>query len=90
VNSPGFGLRVEVQSFRHALMMLGVERLKRWLMLMALTSSKDANMRPLMFASFRRGSFLENLIGDQGDRSMKDEVFILGVSPARQTVQRTL
>ena len=31
INSPAFGLRVEISSFSHAIMMLGYQRLKRWL-----------------------------------------------------------
>ncbi len=34
INSPAFGLRVEVSSFRHAIMLLGYQRLKRWLALL--------------------------------------------------------
>jgi EAL and modified HD-GYP domain-containing signal transduction protein len=79
INSPGFGLSVEVQSFRHAVMMLGYGRLKRWLALLLTTACKDANLRPVMVASFRRGVFLEHLIGADQDTSLRDEVFILGV-----------
>ncbi len=78
INSAGFGLTVQVQSFRHAIMMLGYQKLKRWLALLLATSSKDANMRPVMLASFRRGLFLEQLLGQQDD-AMRDEIFILGV-----------
>ncbi|MBN9430339.1 MAG: HDOD domain-containing protein, partial [Burkholderiales bacterium] len=67
INSPGFGLSVEVQSFRHAVMMLGYGRLKRWLALLLTTACKDANLRPVMVASFRRGVFLEHLIGADQD-----------------------
>lgn len=79
INSVGFGLTVEVQSFRHAIMMLGYQKLKRWLALLLATSSKDANLRPVMLASFRRGVFLEHLLGIDNDEAMRDEVFILGV-----------
>jgi EAL and modified HD-GYP domain-containing signal transduction protein len=79
INSAAFGLTVEIQSFRHAVMMLGYERMKRWLLLMLTTASKDANMQPVMFASLRRGLFLENLVGTEGDATLRDEVFILGV-----------
>jgi EAL and modified HD-GYP domain-containing signal transduction protein len=79
INSAAFGLTVEIQSFRHAVMMLGYERLKRWLLLMLMTASKDANMQPVMFASFRRGLFMENLVGEENEETMRDEVFILGV-----------
>lgn len=79
VNSPGVGLRVEIQSFRHAVAILGLSQLKRWLCLLLVTSSNDANMRPVMFASFRRGLLLERLIEGERDETMRDEVFILGV-----------
>ncbi len=79
INSAAFGLTVEIQSFRHAVMMLGYERMKRWLLLMLTTASKDANMQPVMFASLRRGLFLENLVSGEGDATLRDEVFILGV-----------
>lgn len=79
INSPGFGLSVEVQSFRHAVMMLGYGRLKRWLALSLATASGDSNMRPVMVASFRRAVFLEHLIGVDNDPELRDEVFILGV-----------
>lgn len=79
INSPGFGLSVEVQSFRHAVMMLGYTRLKRWCALLLATSCKDANLRPVMVASFRRAVFLEHLMGAEQDEQLRDEVFILGV-----------
>jgi len=79
INSPGFGLSVEVQSFRHAVMMLGYARLKRWCALLLATACKDSNLRPAMVASFRRGIFLEHLIGAGQDEQLRDEVFILGV-----------
>lgn len=78
INSAAFGLRVEITSFRHAMMMLGMGKLKRWLALLLANASKEANLRPVMFASFRRGVFLEQLIGSQDER-IRDEVFILGV-----------
>jgi EAL and modified HD-GYP domain-containing signal transduction protein len=41
INSPAFGLSVEISSFRHALMILGYQRLKRWLALLLASASKD-------------------------------------------------
>ncbi|HEU4621978.1 MAG TPA: HDOD domain-containing protein [Burkholderiaceae bacterium] len=79
INSPAFGLAVEIQSFRHAVMILGYARLKRWLALLLATGSKEANLRPVMFASVRRGMFLERLVGAEQDESLRDELFICGV-----------
>ena len=79
INSPAFGLRVEVSSFRHAIMMLGYARLKRWLALLLATASKDVNLRPVMFAAVRRGLLMEELVRGSGDEEMRNEMFICGV-----------
>ena len=80
INSPAFGLRVEISSFRHAIMMLGYQKLKRWLALLLASASKDANMKPVMFAAVRRGL----LYGRAGalpaaTSEMRSEMFICGV-----------
>ncbi|MFN3415167.1 MAG: EAL and HDOD domain-containing protein [Caldimonas sp.] len=79
INSPAFGLSVEIGSFRHAIMLLGYKRLKRWLALLLATASKDVNMRPVMYASVRRGIFMEQLVAHTGDDETRGEVFICGV-----------
>ncbi len=79
INSPAFGLSVEISSFRHAIMVLGYQRLKRWLALLLATASKDPNMKPVMFAAVRRGLLMEELSKDLGSAEMKGELFICGV-----------
>ena len=79
LNSPGFGLSVEVTSFAHALMLLGPQRLKRWLVLLLASSSTDPNARALLFAALRRGLLLEALVGDSEDAGMRGEIFICGI-----------
>ncbi|MBL8332633.1 MAG: HDOD domain-containing protein [Rubrivivax sp.] len=79
INSPGFGLSVEIGSFRHALMILGYQRLKRWLALLLASASKDANMKPVMFAAVRRGLVMEELARGSGDAELRGELFICGV-----------
>lgn len=79
INSPAFGLSVEISSFRHALMILGYQRLKRWLALLLATASKDPNMKPVMFAAVRRGLLMEELAKVSGDSEMHNELFICGV-----------
>ena len=79
INSPAFGLRVEISSFRHAIMLLGYQRLKRWLALLLATASKDVNLRPIMFAAVRRGVLMEELVAGSGDEEMRSEMFICGV-----------
>ena len=79
INSPAFGLRVEISSFRHAIMMLGYVRLKRWLALLLATASKDVNLKPVMFAAVRRGLLMEELVRGSGVEEMRNEMFICGV-----------
>jgi EAL and modified HD-GYP domain-containing signal transduction protein len=79
INSPAFGLSVEISSFRHAIMMLGYQRLKRWLALLLATASKDSNLKPVMFAAVRRGLLMEELVRSSGDDEMRNEMFICGV-----------
>jgi c-di-GMP phosphodiesterase len=82
INSAAFGLRVEVGSFRHALMLLGHQRLKRWLALLLASASKERDMKPVMFSALRRGLLMEQLarasVGGT-DEQMRNEAFICGV-----------
>ena len=60
-------------------MLLGYQRLKRWLALLLATASKDVNLRPIMFAAVRRGLLMEELVAGTGDEEMRSEMFICGV-----------
>jgi len=79
LNSAAFGFTMEVSSFRHAIMLLGYVRLKRWLALLLTTASKDTNMRSVMFAAVRRGLFMEELAGPGAEAEVRDEMFICGM-----------
>ena len=79
INSPAFGLRVEVTSFKHALMLLGYGRLKRWLALLLASGSRDPATRPLLRASVYRGFVMEELGRNAGDEEMRGEMFVCGV-----------
>jgi EAL and modified HD-GYP domain-containing signal transduction protein len=79
LNSPAFGLTVEINSFGHALMLLGYQRLKRWLALLLVSSAKGTNAKPVMHATVRRGMLMEELAREQGDAEMRGELFICGV-----------
>ncbi len=79
LNSPAFGLPVEVNSFGHALMLLGYQRLKRWLALLLVSSAKGPNSKVLICAAVRRGLLLEELGREHGDAEMRGELFICGV-----------
>jgi EAL and modified HD-GYP domain-containing signal transduction protein len=79
LNSPGFGLSVEISSFRHALMILGYQRLKRWLALLVTSAVDDPDMKPLMQLAVRRGLLMEEIARPGGDDALRNELFICGV-----------
>jgi len=79
LNSPGFGLSVEISSFRHALMILGYQRLKRWLALLVTSAIDDPDLKPLMQLAVRRGLLMEEIARPSGDDSLRNELFICGV-----------
>ncbi|MDE2368426.1 MAG: HDOD domain-containing protein [Burkholderiales bacterium] len=79
LNSPAFGLSVEINSFSHALMLLGYQRLKRWLALLLASSAKGAYSKPLVFGAVRRGLLMEELGREQDDPEVRGEMFICGV-----------
>jgi EAL and modified HD-GYP domain-containing signal transduction protein len=79
LNSPTFGLRTEIQSFEHAMMMLGREPLKKWLALLLATATNEQCMKPLIYASVRRGFLLEKILSTDADPDTRESAFILGV-----------
>ncbi|MET0381920.1 MAG: HDOD domain-containing protein [Burkholderiaceae bacterium] len=79
LNSPGFGLSVEISSFRHALMILGYVRLKRWLALLVTGAIEDLDLKPLMHLAVRRGLLMEEIARPGGDEALSNELFICGV-----------
>jgi hypothetical protein len=78
INSAGFGLSCEIESFRHAVAILGFDKLNKWLSLLLVTASKDPAAPALMQASVARGRFMEILGKDYFDKSALDNLFITG------------
>jgi EAL and modified HD-GYP domain-containing signal transduction protein len=79
LNSPAFGLTVEINSFSHALMLLGYQRLKRWLALLLANSSQAPNARSMVYAAVCRGMLLEELARGRSDATVGGEMFICGL-----------
>ncbi|MEI7968188.1 MAG: HDOD domain-containing protein [Betaproteobacteria bacterium] len=79
INSAGFGLSCEIQSFRHAVSILGYQNLSRWLALLLATSGTTAAAPVLMREAAVRGRLTE-LIGESFmAREERDNLFIVGV-----------
>lgn len=79
INSAGFGLSCEVQSIRHAVSIIGMQPLYRWLTLLLVTAGGAPTMPTLARTAITRGRLCE-LVGKaclpKGDR---DNLFIVGV-----------
>ena len=78
INSAGFGLSCEIQSFRHAVTILGYDKLNRWLSLLLATASKDPMAPALMHTALSRGRMMELLGRGLVDNSEFDNLFITG------------
>lgn len=78
INSVGFGLMVEVQSFRHAVTILGMDKLNKWLSLLLVSASKDPTAPAVMQAAIARGRMMETLGAQFFDKGELDNLFITG------------
>lgn len=78
INSAGFGLSCEVQSFKHAVTILGYDKLNKWLSLLLVTASKDPMAPTLMHTALTRARLMEQLGHGLVDKSEYDNLFITG------------
>jgi len=83
VNSVAIGLRVRIKTLRHALMVLGLEQLKRWITL-ALYASNDSSgaQSPLLEIAAMRGKLMELLVQslpNPDGKEYSDRAFMTGI-----------
>ena len=78
INSAGFGLSCEIQSFRHAVTILGYDKLNKWLSLLLATACKDPMAPALMHTALTRARLMELLGHGLVDRHEYDNLFITG------------
>lgn len=82
VNSVGMGLAQKISSLHHAIAILGLQQLRRWIQLMMFIPNKgDSGDNPLMQLAATRGKLMELLAKVQlpGDKSYQDRAFIAGI-----------
>jgi EAL and modified HD-GYP domain-containing signal transduction protein len=79
VNSAYFGARHEVKSIRHALAILGLREIKKWISLLAMIGITSGKADEIIRTSLIRGRFLETF-GAQHCRSLDSEqLFMSGL-----------
>jgi c-di-GMP-related signal transduction protein len=83
VNSVAIGLRVRIKTLRHALMVLGLEQLKRWITLALYASSSSSGAQsPLLEIAAMRGKLLELLVQalpNPEGKEYSDRAFMAGI-----------
>lgn len=89
INSAGFGLSCEIQSYRHAVTILGNDKLNKWLSVLLVTASRDPAAPALMQTSIARGRFMELVGRDFFDKSKLDNLFIAGAFSLLDTLLGT-
>jgi c-di-GMP-related signal transduction protein len=79
INSPGFGIEVEIESLRHAVTMLGYTPLFRWLSVLLATTNTAGYSHALLQAAIVRGRFAELLGKDLLPRAEAEHLFFVGM-----------
>jgi EAL and modified HD-GYP domain-containing signal transduction protein len=78
INSAGFGLSKQIDSFRHAVTLLGYDKLHKWLSLLLVTASHDPAAPALMQTAIARGRFMELIAEGRVPARQLDNLFITG------------
>jgi c-di-GMP-related signal transduction protein len=79
INSAGFGMRTEVTSFKHAVMLLGLKRLFKWAALLMTTSQSGDTPPAVGVTAVVRGRLMELLAEELLPTEECDNAFVVGV-----------
>jgi EAL and modified HD-GYP domain-containing signal transduction protein len=79
INSCGFGQRVEVESFRHAVMLMGLKRLFRWTAMLVARTPPDAVAPATGSLAMVRGRFMELVTHSTDPMADGDLAFMTGM-----------
>lgn len=79
VNSAYYGLQYSVTGILHALTILGVKELRKWIALIVMNEIRDDKPNELMRTALMRGLFMEQLAVYLHKRKERDEYFMMGL-----------
>ena len=79
MNSAWFGLKFEVNSVRHALVLLGPKEIKRWVSLVAVRSTGEDKPQELLIRSLTRAKASEQIGMLVGMDNHASELFLMGM-----------
>lgn len=89
INSAGFGLSCEIQSFRHAVAVLGYQNLYRWLALLLVTAARQSASSALVTTAITRGRLAELIGKSMFDSQDRDSLFIVGAFSLLDVILKT-
>ncbi|MFP4105784.1 MAG: EAL and HDOD domain-containing protein [Phycisphaerae bacterium] len=79
MNSAWFGLRYEVNSIRHALVLLGPKEIRRWISMVVITNTGDDKPHELLLRSLTRAKVAEQIGPMANMGNMAPELFLMGM-----------
>ncbi len=89
VNSAYYGLKYTVTGILHALLILGLNEIKKWISLIVLNQIKTTKPSELIRAALVRGIFMEKLAISQKKRKNRDEFFLVGLFSLADAIMDT-
>ncbi|SHH83587.1 EAL and modified HD-GYP domain-containing signal transduction protein [Sporobacter termitidis DSM 10068] len=89
VNSAYYGLKYTVTGILHALLILGLNEIKKWISLIVLNQIKTTKPSELIRAALVRGIFMEKLAIFQKRRKSRDEYFLVGLFSLAEAIMDT-
>lgn len=79
INSATFGFRTKIRSIRHALVMLGINEIKKWISLIALRTLAEDKPDEIMTCSVIRARMGELIAPQIGLQGCESELFMVGL-----------
>ena len=89
VNSAYYGLKYTVTGILHALLILGLNEIKKWISLIVLNQIKTTKPSELIRAALVRGIFMEKLAVYQKNKKYRDEYFLIGLFSLAEAIMDT-
>lgn len=89
VNSAYYGLKYTVTGILHALLILGLNEIKKWISLIVLNQIKTTKPSELIRAALVRGIFMDKLAIYKKKRKNRDEYFLVGLFSLAEAIMDT-
>jgi EAL and modified HD-GYP domain-containing signal transduction protein len=86
MNSAWFGFRTEITSIRHALTLLGVDEVRKWVSVITLAALAEDKPQPVLVHSLSRARFHELLAPRAGLQSRSTDLFLQGLFSCMEAI----